>query len=225
MESVIHDRNVYMTAAIKAAATGVAPCCRPEVWRCLWLCCSGQAGQACCHLLQASARPPGGHLGPGCLWLCFGSAGWKLPHADHALCAGRPASPALVYDEGREGHHLWRYLMPEGGPQGSSWLGAGEGTYQPLEVRARAWADCGCLVEQAGQLSGGSRRMLPAELPARWELLHTPQRMGWQQRACGDARLPAGAAACGRPGGLCTRAWHAARVGQAAGRQQDAGRA
>ena len=58
-------------------------------------------------------------------------------HADPLLCTGHPSSPALVYDEDERGHHRWRYLMPEGGPPDSSWLGAGEGTYQPLEQPQR----------------------------------------------------------------------------------------
>lgn len=57
-----------------------------------------------------------------------------------AQCAGRPASPALIYDEDQHGRHRWRYVMPDGGPAGSSWLGAGEGVYHPLERPQRVVA-------------------------------------------------------------------------------------
>ena len=57
--------------------------------------------------------------------------------------AGKPAGPALVHGQDDQGRHRWRYLMPENSPPGASWLGSGEGVYQPLPAPQRIVAIVG----------------------------------------------------------------------------------
>lgn len=47
--------------------------------------------------------------------------------------AGLPASPAYIKDQD-QGRTVWRYTMPEGGPEEATPSGNGEGEYKPEQA-------------------------------------------------------------------------------------------
>lgn len=49
------------------------------------------------------------------------------------LCAGLPASPAYIVDS-NQGRTVWRYVMPEGGPEEAAPAGNGDGKYKPVQA-------------------------------------------------------------------------------------------
>ena len=58
------------------------------------------------------------------------------------VCAGLPASPAYIMDRD-QGRTIWRYTIPEGGPEEASPPGNGEGQYKPLQAPGRLVAVVG----------------------------------------------------------------------------------